>query len=790
MLKLVQMLHQLFQLEREEFVAELYRQVLGREAEIAARLQYAAMLSAGTSKMAIVVSLFRSREARQLYTKQPVHSLNRERTSIYHSIWALLDLDDSSFIRQMYSELLDREAEEDEILHYVQQLHKHAYKYLVLVNVMSSAESRHILEERDRYLREKLIFGKYEIEDLNLGDKPRHPASPSLNRKISIVILTWNGLAYTQRCLDSLAYLADHALVDVVVFDNGSTDGTIAYLKQIPWIHWYANSTNVGFPAGNNMAVSMCDPASDIVLLNNDIVIQQQDWLEKLQETAYTDDAIGIVGCRLCGEAGDLQHAGTFIYAETCWGQQIAGLEKDIGQYERVRDVQGIVFASAYLKRDMIRKIGLLDTDYFAYFEDTDYCLRAWSYQYRVVYDGRVTLTHSQNTSTKVNKVDFSQLFEGSRMMFREKWSSFLDAQYSHALNWHSIANVASGYANSSRNLMIALDEQHVKMHYRYVYGPGTPNQAMEPVSGSDYRINLFGMRHRDANAPEVVYGQGDVFFKNTGRYKIGYTMLEVDGLPQDWVEQCNRMNEVWVPSTFNLMTFRESGVHVPIHVMPLGVNPDYFNPHIHASRFSDRYTFLSVFEWGERKAPLELLQAYVNEFRYDEVLLVCKVINSDTAINVHAELRKLDLSHCVCKIMFIYNQELPDYQLGSLYRSADCFVLPTRGEGWGMPILEAMACGIPTIATNWSAQSDFLNEDTGYPIRVKRLVPAVAKCPYYLNFRWAEPDFEHMASLMRYVYTNRQSVRQRSEESAAHILSTYSWEQSARKMISRLNQI
>lgn len=794
MLKLVQQLQQLLQLDGEAFVAEMYRQVLGREVESVAVHHYLKMLDADASKLDIVVTVLRSREAKHLYSRMNGSEPILNDATMNARIKSLLRLEAVSFIQQLYNEWLDRDPEPAALRHSLDMLRSGWTRYNIMLGVLSSEEClqcigyQNSLGELDEYIRFRPLQEKLLEEGALINSVPAD-ANP-LVRRVSILILTWNGVEYTKRCLDSLSYLQHNDMVDVIIFDNGSTDGTDAYLRSIPWIRYYAHGSNVGFPAGNNLGLLLCDPTSDIVLLNNDIVIDQFNWLELLQETAYLESNVGVVGCRLRGEDGKLQHAGTYIFPETCWGQQIGGEELDINQYGRVRDVQGVVFACAYLKRSMLQIIGNLDQAYFAYFEDTDYCLRALANGYRVVCDGRVTLTHSQNTSTKVNNVDFSQLFEIARTTFRAKWETYLNNQYHQSLNWHSIANVSSGYANSSRNLMIALEEQRVKIHYRYVYGPGTPQALMEPASTNDYRINMFNARREVHGAPEVVYGQGDVFFKNKGRYKIGYTMLEVNGLPRDWVEQCNRMNEVWVPSTFNANTFRESGVHVPIHVIPLGVDPNYFNPDITATRFSDKFTFLTVFEWGERKAPLELIQTFVEQFRYDDVLLVCKVTNTDPSVNIHKELRKLNIEHARCRIELLYNQHLSDYIVGSLYRAVDCFVLPTRGEGWGMPILEAMACGLPTIATNWSAQTDFLNEYTGYPIRVRGLIPAVAKCPYYNGFQWAEPDYDHMATLMRYVYENREAAKERSMKTAEQIIDTWSWRNSASKIVNRMSEI
>lgn len=615
-------------------------------------------------------------------------------------------------------------------------------------------------------------------------------------RGVSIVILTWNGLSYTRACLESLRpTLPDAALVqgriEVIVVDNGSTDGTAAYLEGIPWVRLVCNGTNEGFTRGNNRAIRLARSDHDIVLLNNDIVVTTADWLSRLQETAYSDPAIGVVGCRLRRPNGILQHAGTYIYPETCWGQQIGGGERDVGQYATVRDVEGVVFACCYIKRAVLDRIGLLDERYVSYFEDTDYCLRAREAGFRVVCDGRVTLVHHEHVATKANRVDFHALFSRSQAMFRALWTEKLRQRYERAVAWHSVAVAPHGYAVSSVKLMHALDDSGVDVRYRYVYGPGTPYPMAEPDNVGDYRVNVFKSRPFDSALPQVVYGQGDVFHKNNGRYKIGYTMLEVDGVPLEWVRQANRMHEVWVPSTFNRDTFARAGVRVPIRVMPLGVDSDHFNPTIRGRRFGPQFTFLSVFEWGERKGIELLFRAFLRAFHpREDVLLVCKITNRDGSIDVPHELQKLGAGSRPHQIRILYNQNFSHYLMGSLYRSVDCFVLPTRGEGWGMPILEAMACGLPVIATDWSAPRDFLTPEVGYPLRVRGLVPARAKCPYYHGFAWAEPDEEHLVYLLRHVYEHRAEAQQKGLRASHAAHSRWTWGQAAEAIKARLREI
>jgi GT2 family glycosyltransferase len=611
-------------------------------------------------------------------------------------------------------------------------------------------------------------------------------------RKATLIILAWNRWDLTRRCLETLRE-TDLSGAEILVVDNGSSDETPQCLRAIPWIRTLTLPHNVGFVRGNNAGIAAADADSDIVLLNNDLEFPQHDWLPRLRECAHSVADLGIVGCRLIQPGGSLLHAGTYILPDTMWGQQLGSLERDIGQYPGVRRVEGIVFACAYIKRELLRAIGGLSLDFESYFEDTDYCLRAQRAGYATAVCGDVTLIHAEHGSTSQNDGAFLRLFRKSQATFRKKWKKALEASYQHTLLWQSIMNLPTGYAMSCREILRALENQAVRTIYRYVYGPDSPFPVVEPENSGDYRLNVIAQR-KVPRRPKVavVYGQGDVFSRNRGRYKIGYTMLEVDGFPGEWVRQANRMGEVWVPSEFNRQGFLASGLKRPIHVIPLGVDTNYFHPGIRAHRnpMSD-FLFLSIFEWGERKEPWLLLRAFNDTFSAREpVRLLCKVINRDGGLSLKQEIRKLGLRESGGRISYLFNLEFPHYQLGSLYRSADCFIASSRGEGWNMPLMEAMACGLPAIATDWGAQKEFLHDGIAYPLRTRGTVPAVARCPYYAGFSWADPDPEHLRHLLREVYENRSEARRRGGAAATEVAARWSWTSTARKIIERMEAI
>lgn len=242
----------------------------------------------------------------------------------------------------------------------------------------------------------------------------------------------------------------------------------------------------------------------------------------------------------------------------------------------------------------------------------------------------------------------------------------------------------------------------------------------------------------------------------------------DVDSLPNKIVDSINSNDLVFVTSGFVGDVFRSHGVTVPIHIVGMGYDPKYYQ--FSERRLSSQFTFLCVAEHTSRKNLPMLIRAFERAFGGDPaVRLVIK-----TGVHDASSLRVL--VHDPRKIIIDSVLREGDAAMSHLYEQANCFVLPTRLEGFGMPILEAMATGLPVIVTDYSGHLDFCNKDNAFLIRNKGLVNADPACFPHLPGRWGDPDEDHLIFLMRSVVDNYSEAISKAHFAYEHVRDRYRW--------------
>eukprot|EP01027_Heterolobosea_sp_BB2_P007105 GEZU01010611.1.p1 GENE.GEZU01010611.1~~GEZU01010611.1.p1 ORF type:complete len:753 (+),score=147.23 GEZU01010611.1:110-2368(+) len=288
--------------------------------------------------------------------------------------------------------------------------------------------------------------------------------------------------------------------------------------------------------------------------------------------------------------------------------------------------------------------------------------------------------------------------------------------------------------------------------------------------------------------------------------YSIGRFMFETDRVPATWLDNLRRVDEVWVPSKFNVETFAKATgfPRDKFKVVPQTLDFDYYDPknaEPMAIEGKASFNFLSVFEWTDRKGWDIMLQAYFEEFSSsDDVALIIKshlpfLLTPDEA----PKIRKI-IDDFVKEKMPWRTQNLPKViiigtrmaqaEFPRLYRSADAFVLPTRGEGWGRPFMEAMAMELPVIATGWSGNMEYMNEEVNYLIDYE-LVPCVNKdSDEYKGHMWAQASVPHLRKIMRHVFNNRDEARVKGKKARQHLIKNFSPEVVSNIIIERLRSI
>lgn len=242
---------------------------------------------------------------------------------------------------------------------------------------------------------------------------------------VFLLILTWNAKQTVLDCLESVFKIAYDNL-HVVVMDNGSTDGTPQALRESygSCIHLIENGENIRYSRGNNAGIRYAlEQKADYMVLMNDDVVVHADMVAELVRAAESEPDIGIVGPKIYYFQPDDQiwFAGGLIHLHKGTSEHIGIREKDRGQYDQVRDVDYITGCALMAKREVVEKIGLLDPAYLAYYEDSDWCMRARLAGYRMVYVPKAEMWHKISASTggQVTKYKIYHKLRSGLIFFR-----------------------------------------------------------------------------------------------------------------------------------------------------------------------------------------------------------------------------------------------------------------------------------------------------------------------------------------------------------------------------------
>jgi glycosyltransferase involved in cell wall biosynthesis len=278
---------------------------------------------------------------------------------------------------------------------------------------------------------------------------------------------------------------------------------------------------------------------------------------------------------------------------------------------------------------------------------------------------------------------------------------------------------------------------------------------------------------------------------------RVLWWFFESDRLPRKWLEDIQVYDRIWAPSPWARDVLLDHGLAAGrVQVVESGVNTRVFTP---AAVAHAGFVFLQVGKYERRKSQDETIAAFSAEFppgAYPHVQLWLK---ADFPIFPE---RREDLVRKVAHDarIRVLSGELSDEEMARIYNQADAFVFPSKAEGFGLPCLEALACGLPVIATSVSAQSVFLEPVAGrfIPVETERgpIVDPDYERFYAAEYRgeafgqWALPSIDSLRRGMREVYENLPAWKLKAAEAARVVADGFSWDVIAARALTALREL
>jgi glycosyltransferase involved in cell wall biosynthesis len=348
------------------------------------------------------------------------------------------------------------------------------------------------------------------------------------------------------------------------------------------------------------------------------------------------------------------------------------------------------------------------------------------------------------------------------------------------------------GIAEVARQIISGVEQAGIPCS-TFAYGRTLSRQEhVHPVDRPDDFTAPYDTNIICVNADQLRYLRRDVGPELFGRrYSIGVWFWEVARFPERLHSAFDFVDEVWVGSDF-VRAAVSAETSKPVCVVPLPIGEP---PAIAVSRaelglpdgflFLFSFDFLSVFE---RKNPLAVVDAFSRAFEPgDGAALVIKSVNGDWDA---PSLRRLRAAVGDRRDVHVIDRYVSSAEKNAMMAACDCYVSLHRSEGYGLTMAEAMAYGKPVIATRYSGNLEFMNDENSYLVPF-RPTPIPKRCgPYPAGEGWADPDVAAAAELMRRVYDHQEEAREVGGRARAALLEQHTTERTASFIATRLDEI